>query len=86
MTQIAVGTLRGILDTMAMTLRLTPEETERLRQYAARRGRSMQDVAREAVVTMTAEPPEDRVISSFDFGEPIAHRIREELTDGFGER
>lgn len=34
---------------MAMTLRLTSEETEALRLRAAREGRSMQDVARAAV-------------------------------------
>lgn len=71
---------------MAMTLRLTPEETEQLRRYAARRGRSMQDVAREAIVVMTTEPPSDRTITTFDFGEPIARRVKEILTDGFGER
>jgi predicted transcriptional regulator len=71
---------------MAMTLRLTPEETEQLRRYAARRGRSMQDVAREAIVTMTREPASDRTISTFDFGEQIADRVKEILADGFGER
>jgi predicted DNA-binding protein len=69
-----------------MTLRLSPEETERLRRYAARHGRSMQDIAREAVVTMTSDPDGDRSLSTFDFGEPIARRVREELVDGFGER
>ena len=34
---------------MAMTLRLTHEETEALRQRARREGRSMQDIARIAV-------------------------------------
>ena len=34
---------------MAMTLRLTDAETEALRLRAQREGRSMQDVAREAV-------------------------------------
>jgi predicted transcriptional regulator len=34
---------------MAMTLRLTDEETEALRAQAAREGRSMQEVARTAV-------------------------------------
>jgi plasmid stability protein len=34
---------------MAMTLRLTDDETEALRRRAAREGRSMQEVAREAV-------------------------------------
>ena len=34
---------------MAMTLRLTDEETDALRRRASREGRSMQEVAREAV-------------------------------------
>jgi hypothetical protein len=34
---------------MAMTLRLTEEETEALRRQAVVEGRSMQDVARQAV-------------------------------------
>ena len=34
---------------MAMTLRLTDDETDALRQRAQREGRSMQDVARTAV-------------------------------------
>jgi hypothetical protein len=34
---------------MAMTLRLTEEEIEALRRQAAAEGRSMQDVARQAV-------------------------------------
>jgi plasmid stability protein len=34
---------------MAMTLRLTEEETEALRARAEREGRSMQDVARAAI-------------------------------------
>ena len=34
---------------MAMTLRLDEQETEALRARAAREGRSMQDVARQAV-------------------------------------
>ena len=34
---------------MAMTLRLTPEESEALRRRADLEGRSMQEVAREAV-------------------------------------
>lgn len=34
---------------MAMTLRLTDEETEALRVTAAREGRSMQETAREAI-------------------------------------
>jgi hypothetical protein len=42
---ITVDTIRR----MAMTLRLTDEETEALRLRAEREGRSMQDVARAAV-------------------------------------
>jgi predicted transcriptional regulator len=34
---------------MAMNLRLTDEESEALRRYATETGRSMQDVAREAI-------------------------------------
>ena len=34
---------------MPMTLRLTPQETEALRETARREHRSMQDVAREAI-------------------------------------
>jgi hypothetical protein len=34
---------------MAMTLRLTDDETEALRRRARREGRSMQEIAREAV-------------------------------------
>lgn len=34
---------------MAMTLRLTDDETEALRQRARREGRSMQEIAREAI-------------------------------------
>jgi predicted transcriptional regulator len=34
---------------MAMTLRLTPDETEALREIAQREGRSMQEVARAAI-------------------------------------
>ena len=34
---------------MAMTLRLSDEETEALRAYAEATGRSMQDVARQAI-------------------------------------
>ena len=34
---------------MAMTLRLTDDDTEALRDYSAAAGRSMQDVAREAI-------------------------------------
>ena len=36
---------------MPMTLRLTPEETEALRETAKRERRSMQAVAREAITT-----------------------------------
>jgi predicted transcriptional regulator len=38
-----------------MTLRLTDEEAEALRSYAEATGRSMQDVAREAIRDYVAE-------------------------------
>jgi predicted transcriptional regulator len=38
-----------------MTLRLTDEESEALRRYAEDAGRSMQDVAREAIRDYIAE-------------------------------
>ena len=44
-----VGIAGGIVVVMAMTLRLDEHETDALRQRAAREGRSMQDVARQAV-------------------------------------
>lgn len=40
---------------MAMTLRLTDAETAALREYADKAGRSMQDVAREAIRDYVAE-------------------------------
>lgn len=40
---------------MAMTLRLTDEEAHALRSYAESAGRSMQDVAREAIRDYVAE-------------------------------
>jgi predicted DNA binding CopG/RHH family protein len=40
---------------MAMTLRLTDEETEALRQKASEEGRSMQDVARTAINRYTRD-------------------------------
>lgn len=40
---------------MAMTLRLDDDETEALRARAAAEGRSMQEVAREAVRTYVAD-------------------------------
>jgi predicted transcriptional regulator len=39
---------------MPMTLRLTPEETEALRETARRERRSMQAVAREAIAAYTS--------------------------------
>ena len=39
----------GIILAMPMTLRLTPEETEALREAAHREHRSMQAVARDAI-------------------------------------
>ena len=44
-----VGIAGDTIAAMAMTLRLTEDETEALRQRARREGRSMQEIAREAV-------------------------------------
>lgn len=43
------GISPGIIRLMAMTLRLDEQEAEALRHRAAREGRSMQDLARQAV-------------------------------------
>ena len=43
------GIKTGIIDAMAMTLRLDDVETEALRTRADHEGRSMQEVARQAV-------------------------------------
>lgn len=45
---------------MAMTLRLSEDETRALREYAESAGRSMQDVAREAVRDFVAEKAKRR--------------------------
>jgi predicted transcriptional regulator len=42
---------------MAMNLRLTDDETEALRRRAEQEGRSMQEVAREAIRQYTADRP-----------------------------
>jgi predicted transcriptional regulator len=44
-----IGIAGDTIAAMAMTLRLTEDETEALRQRARREGRSMQEIAREAV-------------------------------------
>ncbi len=46
---LAHGVTGDTIASMAMTLRLTDEETEALRRRAQREDRSMQDVARQAV-------------------------------------
>jgi len=43
-----------------MTLRLTDEQTQALREYAERSGRSMQDVAREAINDYVSERTKKR--------------------------
>ena len=43
-----------------MTLRLTPEETEALRETARREGRSMQTIAREAIAAYVASREQRR--------------------------
>jgi predicted transcriptional regulator len=45
---------------MAMTLRLTPEETEALRETARREKRSMQEVARTAIAEYVSRRAERR--------------------------
>jgi hypothetical protein len=45
----ANGISRDTIRFVAMTLRLTDDETDALRERASREGRSMQDVARSAV-------------------------------------
>jgi predicted transcriptional regulator len=45
---------------MAMTLRLTDEEAQALREYAENAGRSMQDVAREAIRDFVTEKAKRR--------------------------
>ena len=42
---------------MAMTLRLTEEDTEALRRKAAEEGRSMQEVARAAIAEYVSDRP-----------------------------
>jgi hypothetical protein len=42
----------GIIQPMPMTLRLSPAETEALRETARREHRSMQEVAREAIAAL----------------------------------
>lgn len=46
---LTVGITAGIIIAVAMTLRLDEQETEALRKRAEREGRSMQEVARQAV-------------------------------------
>ena len=53
-----------------MTLRLTDEETEALRTYAQATGRSMQDVARQAIHEYVSERRQKR--------DAILKRIAEE--------
>lgn len=50
-TRPTTGITTDTIDLVAMTLRLDDQETEALRRFAERQGRSMQDVAREAVRT-----------------------------------
>lgn len=44
-----IGIRTGIIKAMAMTLRLTDDEADSLRRRADQEGRSMQEVARQAV-------------------------------------
>lgn len=47
----------GTIRDMAMNLRLTEAETEALREKAAEEGRSMQDVARDAIAQYVSDRP-----------------------------
>lgn len=47
----------GTVRDMAMNLRLTEAETEALREKAAEEGRSMQDVARDAIAQYVSDRP-----------------------------
>lgn len=61
---IVENTLRGASvppryhDGMAMNLRLTESETEALRKKAEQEGRSMQEVARQAIAEYVADRPQ----------------------------
>jgi predicted DNA-binding protein len=46
---------------MAMTLRLTDEETELLRRLSELEGRSMQEISREAIVSFIEERLDDAI-------------------------
>ena len=54
MTTLARGRCRWYRRAVALTLRLTPDETEALRETARREQRSMEDVARSAIVEYTS--------------------------------
>jgi predicted transcriptional regulator len=61
---------------MAMTLRLTDEETEALRRTAEAEGRSMQEVAREAVRRYTEQRSEELVRFVDQFSADNANLMR----------
>lgn len=48
---------RGTISSMAMNLRLSDAETEALRTKAAEEGRSMQEVARDAIAQYVSDRP-----------------------------
>jgi predicted transcriptional regulator len=67
---------------MAMTLRLTDEETARLREQAEREGRSMHEVVRLAISERIArQDHHDRVRLAADRVATEHHEILERLRD-----
>jgi predicted transcriptional regulator len=65
---------------MAMTLRLTDEETEALRRTAEREHRSMQEVARHAINHYTSER-ERRFTAALDYSVTEHAEVLERLRD-----
>ncbi len=64
------------MNAMAMTLRLTDDETEALRRTAEAEGRSMQDVAREAIRAYTGSWAKERDAFLADIMERDANLLR----------
>jgi predicted transcriptional regulator len=62
---------------MAMTLRLSEEETELLRQVAQLEGRSMQEIAREAVISAVETKLKSALVKHY--AQEEAARYREVL-------
>jgi predicted transcriptional regulator len=70
----------GIIHRMPMTLRLTPAETEALRETARRERRSMQEVARTAIdeyVTRRARRRDEHLATIIDEDAELLRRLGE---------